>query len=470
MLFNSIEFFIFLPIVFLLYWVVGNGKLNRQNWILVISSYFFYAWWDWRFIFLVFFSSALDFFIGKKLFSLDTAETKLKKLYLSISIICNLGLLGFFKYFEFFVDSFIESFEFFGEELGQASLNIILPVGISFYTFQTMSYSIDIYRGKQKAETNFGNFLLYVSFFPQLLAGPIERSGDFLPQLISKRKFEYTQGVDGMRLILWGLLKKVLIADKLYIFCQVIEANFESFHLFTLFVYPFFIAIAVYCDFSGYSDMAVGIGRLFGLRLRNNFLSPFFHRNIQSFWKGWHITLYTWFFDYVGPLIKGFSQQKLALRVVLVFFLSGLWHGPKLHYLLWGLINGFILILFIFGWVKRAKPQHRNEPHILYGILTLGIFAYVGLLYRLDLTDFCNFFEAMLEGFNSKEVFFPSLNLFILLVGLYLIELTNPKKEYPFLHLIEAQPLVIRWSTYLLCGLLLLIYGGSSTVFEYTNF
>ena len=284
MLFNSIEFLLFLPIVFILYWFVFNKNLRVQNSVVLLSSYFFYGWWDYRFLSLIFLSTVVDYFIGLNI-PKQSSEKK-QKLLLWCSVLFNLSVLGFFKYYNFFIDSWVDLFNSLGYKLKSIwTLNIILPVGISFYTFQTMSYTIDIYRKKLEPTKDFISFASFVSFFPQLVAGPIERASNLLPQILNKREFEYEQGVQGLRLILWGLFKKVVIADSLAPMVDNIFGNYQDLGGGTLWLGAVYFAFQIYCDFSGYSDIAIGTAKLFGFELMSNFKFPYFSRNIGEFWR-----------------------------------------------------------------------------------------------------------------------------------------------------------------------------------------
>lgn len=356
MLFNSLDFFIFLPIVFFVYWIGLGRKTKLQNAWLLLSSYVFYGWWDWRFLSLILISSFVDFIIGKRIFLSDKKSKK--KGYLLGSIIVNLGILGFFKYYNFFASSLSEAFTFFGREIGNTwTLQIVLPVGISFYTFQTMSYSFDIYRGKLEPEKDFVSFATFVSFFPQLVAGPIERASRLLPQITVKRKLNQEQVIDGLRLMLWGLFKKVAIADSLAPIVDDIFLNYENYPSSTLLLGAVFFGLQIYGDFSGYSDIAIGTAKLFGIELMSNFKFPYFSRNIAEFWRKWHISLSTWFRDYLYIPLGGSRQGKIKTvrNIVITFLISGLWHGANWTFVFWGLFHA-ILFLPIFYF----RPQRRN--------------------------------------------------------------------------------------------------------------
>lgn len=338
MLFNSIEFLIFLPSVFILYWFVFNKNLKLQNTLILISSYLFYGWWDYRFLCLIFVSTIVDYFAGINISNQNSNHKR--KLFLWFSIVFNLGILGFFKYYNFFIDSWLELLSSFGYEIKSIyTLNIILPVGISFYTFQTMSYTIDIYRGQLKPTRDFISFASFVSFFPQLVAGPIERAKNLLPQILGRREFQYKQGIQGLRLILWGMFKKVVIADSLAPTVNKIFRDYELLDGGILWLGLIYFAIQIYCDFSGYSDIAIGISKLFGFNLMTNFKFPYFSRNIAEFWRRWHISLSSWFRDYLYiPLGGSKNGKSKSLRnIFTIFLVSGLWHGANWTFIFWGL-------------------------------------------------------------------------------------------------------------------------------------
>jgi len=348
MLFNSLEFAIFLPLVFILYWFVFQKNLGLQNIFLIAVSYLFYGWWDWRFLSLIIFSSTIDFVVGIRLGKEKIPSRK--KLLLGISIFVNLGLLGFFKYYNFFIENFIEAFSFFGHSFNARTLKVILPVGISFYTFQTISYSIDVYRGKMAATKDWKAFFAFVSFFPQLVAGPIERATNLLPQFYKQREFSLQQATDGMRQILWGLFKKIVIADSCAIGVNEIFANSGAYSGGMLLLGGFLFAFQIYGDFSGYSDIAIGTARLFGFNLMQNFAFPYFSRDIAEFWRRWHISLSTWFRDYLYiPLggSRGGTSMKLR-NTFAIFLVSGFWHGANWTFIFWGLLNALLFLPLLF--------------------------------------------------------------------------------------------------------------------------
>ena len=346
MLFNSLEFLIFLPTVFLFYWFIFNKNLFSQNLFILFSSYLFYGWWDYRFLSLIILSTIVDFIIGKKIHS--SKDIKSKKVYLILSLVVNLGILGFFKYFNFFIDSFIDLIALTGYSLeNQWTLKIILPVGISFYTFQTMSYSLDIFRNEMKPVNDFVAFASFVSFFPQLVAGPIERAKALLPQMMKQRNFDYLEAMFGLRLIIWGMFKKVVVADSLAKYVDIFYANPNDYIGLPTVVAMLFFTFQIYCDFSGYSDIAIGTARLFGIKLNRNFKVPYSSTSFSEFWKRWHISLSSWFRDYVYISLGGNRVGKLLnyRNLIITFMVSGLWHGANYTFIVWGLIHGFLLIV-----------------------------------------------------------------------------------------------------------------------------
>jgi len=350
MLFNSIDFAIFLPIVFIVYWLLKNYHLRLQNILIVVASYLFYGWWDWKFLSLILFSTIIDYSVG--VYLSKTSHKGKRKLLLWTSILMNLGFLGFFKYYNFFLDNFISAFSLFGAKLEVSSLHVILPVGISFYTFQTLSYTIDVYRKNLKPTNDFIAFAAFVSFFPQLVAGPIERASNLLPQFYKKREFNYNKAVDGLRQILWGLFKKVVIADNCAEYANIIFNNSEDYSGSTLFLGALFFTFQIYGDFSGYSDIAIGTSRLFGFNLQQNFAFPYFSRDIAEFWRRWHISLSTWFRDYLYiPLggSRGGTSMKIR-NTFIIFIVSGFWHGANWTFIVWGALNVlYFLPLLLFN-------------------------------------------------------------------------------------------------------------------------
>lgn len=391
MLFNSLDFAIFLPIVFILYWFVFNKHLKNQNALIVLASYVFYGWWDWRFLSLIVFSTLVDYTVGLYLGKV-TSKTKRKTL-LWTSIIVNLGFLGFFKYYNFFLDNFVTAFSFFGYPISARSLNIILPVGISFYTFQTLSYSIDVYRKKLEPTKNLIAFAAFVSFFPQLVAGPIERATNLLPQFYKKRSFKYHQAVDGLRQILWGLFKKMVIADNCAVFVNTIFDNHQDYSGSTLVLGAVFFAFQIYGDFSGYSDIAIGTARLFGFKLMQNFAFPYFSRDIAEFWRRWHISLSTWFRDYLYIPLGGSrgSKSKVIRNVFIIFIVSGFWHGANWTFIVWGALNALYFLPLLLTNKNRnhldivaSESKWPSAKTLVNILITFGLTTLAWIFFRAE--------------------------------------------------------------------------------------
>ena len=362
MFFNSLDFAIFLPIVFIVYWFITNRNLKLQNFIIVLASYVFYGWWDWRFLSLIIFSTIIDYSVGLR-FS-NTTKPSERKFLLMISLAINLGLLGFFKYFNFFIESFNAAFASAGIHTNMSSLNIILPVGISFYTFQTMSYTIDIYRNKIEPTKNILAFMAFVSFFPQLVAGPIERASHLLPQFLKNRKFDYKQASSGIKLIAWGFFKKVVIADNAAQLVNEIFKNYPNESYISLIVGTILFAFQIYCDFSGYSDIAIGLGRILGFDLMYNFKFPYFSSNIREFWNRWHISLSSWFRDYIYIPLGGnkVSQYRVLFNTFCVFVLSGFWHGANWTFVFWGFLHALFFMPIIL--LRDRFPKENFSMNI----------------------------------------------------------------------------------------------------------
>lgn len=477
MLFNSLEFFIFLPIVFVLYWIIGSKRLKTQNLLIAIASYTFYGWWDWRFLSLILFSSVVDYSIGLLLGK--TKKQSKRKLLLWISICVNLGFLGFFKYYNFFIDSLINSFTFLGKELSLNTLNIILPVGISFYTFQTLSYTIDVYNKKLNPTNNFVGFMAFVSFFPQLVAGPIERATNLLPQFSVKRSFKYQNAIDGLRQMLWGLFKKVVIADNCAKYANMIFNNHTEYNGSTLLLGAFFFAFQIYGDFSGYSDIAIGVSRLFGFNLKRNFAFPYFSRDIAEFWRRWHISLSTWFRDYLYiPLGGSRGGTKMKLRnTFIIFIISGFWHGANWTFIVWGALNAIYFLPLLLTNKNRVNTNLVAEGNFLPSfkelaqmLITFFITLIAWVFFRADnVTHAVDYLQNTFNGslFNMVEIF-PT-TILSLLAFFIIIEWIGRSGEYA-IERIDWLNKPLRWSLYLLLVILMFAYTGEEQQFIYFQF
>lgn len=375
MIFNSIAFIVFLPIVFLVYWSLRNKPLMYQNLVLLIASYFFYGWWDWRFLGLIAFSTIVDFIVGRKISRCKTK--KAKKYFLLVSLMVNLGLLGFFKYFNFFITSFEEGINALGLSFDTWTLNIILPVGISFYTFQTLSYSIDVYKGEIRHTNDFISFAVFVSFFPQLVAGPIERASYLLPQFLKKREFDYKEAITGISLISYGFFKKLVIADRLAIYVNNVFEDVDQANTISLLMGILFFSFQIYADFSGYSLIARGISKLFGVDLMINFNRPYLASNIPDFWRRWHISLSTWFKDYLYIPLGGNRVPILRnyINLIIVFLVSGLWHGANWTFVIWGALHGIYQITYLE--YRRLINPNRTKNKIRHFINIVAVYVLV---------------------------------------------------------------------------------------------
>lgn len=482
MLFNSIDFAVFLPIVFVLYWFVTNKNLTAQNLLIVLASYVFYGWWDARFLTLILFSSLVDFAIGR---SLSKEENQRKrKLLLWTSILVNLGFLGFFKYYNFFVDNFVEAFSLFGAEIKASSLNIVLPVGISFYTFQTLSYTIDVYKRKLKPTQDFIAFSAFVSFFPQLVAGPIERATNLLPQFGRKRQFDYSNAVDGMRQILWGLFKKVVIADNCAEFANQIFNNSADYSGSTLILGAVFFTFQIYGDFSGYSDIAIGTSRLFGFDLKRNFAFPYFSRDIAEFWRRWHISLSTWFRDYLYiPLggSRGGSWNKIR-NTFIIFIVSGFWHGANWTFVVWGALNAFYFLPLLLTENNRKNLEvvakgkwFPTGKDFIYILITFSLTVFAWIFFRAE--NIGHAFSYISEIFSSSTFSVPDVSVLkqsmatLILIGIFMfVEWLGREDEYAIERLGITWKRPIRYAMYYAIIMAVFWFAGKEQQFIYFQF
>jgi len=478
MLFNSIDFAVFFPLVFILYWFVAAKNLKLQNFLIVASSYVFYGWWDWRFLSLIIFSTIVDYLVGLKL-KTENNQTK-RKLLLWTSILVNIGFLGFFKYYNFFLDNFITAFSFFGNEIKANSLNIILPVGISFYTFQTLSYTIDVYKRKLEPTKNFIAFSAFVCFFPQLVAGPIERATHLLPQFYKKRTFDYSKTVDGMRQILWGLFKKIVIADNCAYYANLIFNNSTEYSGSTLVLGALFFTIQIYCDFSGYSDIAIGTSRLLGFDLKRNFNFPYFSRDIAEFWRRWHISLSTWFRDYLYiPLggSRGGTWTKVR-NTFIVFIVSGFWHGANWTFIVWGTLNALYFLPLLLSNNNRNNldivAHGRSFPTIKEFsamLLTFGLTVFAWIFFRAE--NVSHALSYISEIFSSSLLTIPEIcpkTIILLTIFFTLIEWFGRNGQYAIAHIGYKWKLPFRYAMYYALIIAIFWFGGNEQQFIYFQF
>jgi D-alanyl-lipoteichoic acid acyltransferase DltB (MBOAT superfamily) len=480
MLFNSIDFIIFLPIVFCIYWVLFDKNLKLQNLFIVVASYIFYGWWDWRFLFLIVFSTATDYFVGIGL--LKQENKRKRRILLCVSIIVNILFLGIFKYYNFFLDNFIRAFSFFGMKLNGQHLNIILPVGISFYTFQTMSYSIDVYKKKLEPTRDFIAFSAFVAFFPQLVAGPIERATNLLPQFYIKREFDYSNAIRGCKQILWGFFKKIVIADSCAIYANMIFDNFRDYSGLALILGAIFFTFQIYGDFSGYSDIAVGVSRLFGFNLMQNFSFPYFSRDIAEFWRRWHISLTTWFRDYVYiPLGGSRSGKLISIRnTFIIFLLSGFWHGAKWTFVLWGFINALYFLPLLLMKKNRKYINVAAEGKIVPGpkesisiLLTFCLTVFAWIFFRSENTYsafqyISRIFMGPYLSLSPLPVGKRMILIMLMLVIFSVIEWLGRENMYAIEYTPFYRPL--RWIFYY--GILgcIILFSGTPQTFIYFQF
>ena len=481
MLFNSIDFAIFLPIVFILYWSLTNYNLKLQNFLIVLASYLFYGLWDWRFLSLILFSTIVDYSVGLGLLKQENVTKR--KVLLCTSIMVNLGFLGFFKYYNFFLDNFIEAFSFFGTEFKSNSLNIILPVGISFYTFQTLSYSIDVYKKKLEPTRDFIAFTAFVSFFPQLVAGPIERAANLLPQFYSKRTFDYSKAVDGMRQILWGLFKKVVIADNCAEYANLIFNNSADYSGSTLVLGAIFFTFQIYGDFSGYSDIAIGTSRLFGFNLMQNFAFPYFSRDIAEFWRRWHISLSTWFRDYLYIPLGGSrgGTWKKVRNTFIIFVVSGFWHGANWTFVIWGALNAIYFLPLLLTNKNRNNleivAKGKSVPSVRelsFMLLTFGLTVFTWIFFRAENIGHATAIISKIFSLSILEI--PSFGIrsciviFILILIFILIEWNGRNANYALENFLYTKPRLIRMYFYLFLALCIVYTGGINQSFIYFQF
>ncbi len=479
MIFNSMIFMAYLPIVFLCYWFVFP-KLKWQNAFIVVASYVFYGWWDCNFLILIAITSLCSYLSG--IFISNSKSKSRKRLILVANVVLNLGILGTFKYFNFFVSNLQHLLSHVGISLDSVTLNLILPVGISFYTFQALSYSIDVYRDKIKPTRDIIAFFAFISFFPQLVAGPIERATNLLPQFLSRRKFNYALAIDGCRQILWGLFKKMVIADNCANSVNMIFQNYENLGGMDLWLGAFLFTIQIYGDFSGYSDIAIGTAKLFDIKLMQNFNLPYFSRNISEFWRRWHISLNTWFVDYIYIPLGGSrcKKSKNIRNILIVFLLSGLWHGAEWTFVAWGAYNAVLFIPHTLvsnrkytNTVATGKILPTMNESLLMGRTFLLVM--VGwVLFRSDnMTLAIDYLAKMFTDFHS----IGNLNgmrpiIFIMILGMLIIEWLQRDKKHPYD--ISGDNFFakkfIRWTLYWVTILIIFLYSGQQSDFIYFQF
>jgi len=471
MLFTSIEFFLFLPITFALYWVLQR-QVRWQNLLVVAASYVFYGWWDWRFLLLIAFTTACSYASGLMIRPESSRRHNLAVMWTNIGL--NLGILGLFKYYDFFASELARLLGCSGDSV---MLNLILPVGISFYTFQALSYSIDVYRGKIAPTKDAVAFFAYVSFFPQLVAGPIERATNLLPQFLKERQFDYAMAVDGVRQMLWGFFKKVVVADNCAVFVDDVWTNISGQSSLNLAMAAVLFSIQIYCDFSGYSDIAIGCAKLFGIRLMRNFNVPYFSRDIAEFWRRWHISLTTWFRDYVYIPLGGsrVAKWKVVRNTFIIFLVSGFWHGANWTFLAWGAFHALLFLpLILLGKNRKytdAIAQGRWLPNLkeLGQIVLTFVLAALGwILFRSQsISEAIDFYIGLVSG--GWSVFNPPMRTLAFVVILFLVEWIQRGREHG-LDMSGVRYGVVRYACYLAVLAMIFMYGVFNETFIYFQF
>jgi len=458
MIFNSLIFFIFLPICFLVYALL-KGNTRAQNFWLLVCSYYFYGYWDWRFLSLIAFSTLIDFIAGQKI--QHSRNEKVRKGFFYLSLATNLGLLGFFKYFNFFIESTEILLNNLGLEINTWTLNIILPVGISFYTFQTLSYTIDVYRKRIAPTIDFLAFAAFVSFFPQLVAGPIERASHLLPQFLKPRKLSFDQFGLGSKIFLWGLFKKVVVADNLAPYVDIVFENQEIYGGFVNVIAIVFFAFQIYCDFSGYSNMAIGLAKMFGFDLMQNFNVPYFATTLKAFWQKWHISLSTWFRDYVYIPLGGnrSGNTRMYMNLVITFLVSGFWHGANWTFVIWGGIHG---LFFIVEGVLIGTKRDTRLKQFFGMITTFTIVCFAWIFFRAQ--DFTHAIEFIQNIFSLEfaHVLKP-YRLIVAFLGISTLLLFDFLKKNKIAKSLYLSHRPLRWGFYYLLIFMIVLFGNTNS-------
>jgi len=477
MLFNSLEYLIFLPLVVIIYWWLNKRAIIYQNTFLLMMSYLFYGMWNWKFLFLLIFSTLLDYYSAIKI---ERSSTRAKKkFWLILSVGINLGFLGLFKYFNFFAEIVSDLANLFGQNSAFVKLDFLLPVGISFYTFHGLSYVFDCYNDKIAVRKNFIDYGLFVSFFPLLVAGPIERANHLLPQIENKRIFSNAYAVNGMRQILWGLFKKIVIADNCAIFANTIFDNYTDYSGSTLMVGAILFAFQIYGDFSGYSDIALGSAKLMGFDLLKNFSFPYFSRNLAEFWKRWHISLSSWFRDYLYIPLGGNQSGtfKRVVNVMVVFLVSGFWHGANWTFIAWGLLNSIFVITDNFvikakmNGVVAAGRIFPNLKEIVQVVSTLLCVSILWIFFRAEsLSIALEYIKRLFtNGLFTMPVVRPSI-VFILIMFMLVLEWLGREKDFALQNMYQIKNKYLRWSIYNMILAIILLFGATPQTFIYFQF
>lgn len=482
MLFNSLHFLLFFPIVIFLYFSIPH----KFRWILLLlSSYYFYMSWKPEYIILILISTIIDYVAALKIHNATSKTTK--KICLSLSIATNIGLLFAFKYFNFISDSVREFLSLISIQMNPLTHKLLLPVGISFYTFQTLSYTIDVYRGKMQPQKHLGIFAVYVSFFPQLVAGPIERAKNLLPQFFEKKQFDYVRVTDGLKLMLWGFFKKIVIADRLALFVNLVYNNPTDYTGASLILATLFFAFQIYCDFSGYSDIAIGAAQVMGFSLMDNFKRPYFSRSINEFWRRWHISLSTWFKDYVYIPLGGnrVSKMRWVLNILIVFLVSGLWHGAAWTFVVWGGLHGLFIVIETI--TKKPKDtllqktkiaKHKSIVRFIEICITFILVNIGWIFFRANKLSDAWYILTHLHtniNLNSILLFASSVSkteFAVAILAIVFMECVHLIQEHVRMrHFLSNKPIWVRWSIYILIIYAILGFGiFGQTEFIYFQF
>lgn len=458
MQFDSYTYALFLPLVFAGYWILRN-RLLWQNLFLLAASYIFYGWWDWRFLGLILITSTSTFLSGLKI---KNDKSSRSKAWLVLNLILNLGILATFKYLNFFKDSFADILRLFGANPDWPTVNILLPVGISFYTLQAISYSLDVYNGKTQPTRNIIAFFVYIAFFPQLVAGPIERARNLLPQFLKKKQFDYYNSVIGMRQILWGLVKKLVIADNLAGYVDNLLYHPSVMSATSIIMAAILFAFQIYTDFSGYSDIAIGSARLFNIKIIANFRYPFFSRSMKELWQRWHISLMTWLREYIYFPLGGSRRGKwrTCVNIMIVFAISGLWHGADWTFVTWGTVNGLMLLPFVF-LKKTSYSDHARLRDVPKCLLTFLIFALIFLSFRSP--NISHLEECISTLIHGSYLTMPmGISAFYYIVPFMITEWLGRKHEFPIMTL--KMPTVTRWTIYWALLFIIAFYGAKADI------
>lgn len=477
MLFNSIDFLIFLPIVFIIYWMLGK-KYNLQNLFIVAASYVFYGWVNTKFLLLISFTTLCSWLSGLYI-EKYRANRRLSKSIAGINIVINILILILFKYYNFFAESFATIMQYFGIKMNIVELNLILPIGISFYTFQALSYSIDVYKGKLKATQNAAAFFAYISFFPQLVAGPIERATSLLPQFLKRRTFDYTKALDGLRQMLWGFFMKIVVADNCALGVNNIFTEYSHLGATTLIYGAFLFTIQIYCDFAGYSNIAIGAARLFGIDLMRNFNNPYFSRDISEFWRRWHISLTTWFRDYIYIPLGGSrcGKAKSFRNTLVIFLVSGLWHGANWTYVVWGLYHAVLFLPLLLTGRNRKYigivAENKKLPSLkeTLQMSTTFLLIMIGLIiFRADTIHIA--WEYIVRMFTAWDSSMPEYgkSAFIWTLIMLIVEWIQRDKPHALCIETTVKSPAARMAVYYAIIITIILFQGETEQFIYFRF